>query len=173
MSKNIKSPILFIIILLFVATEGESSFNSINIDQSLLIGQEKKLIENMFGKAKFVKGISSAHEKIFSRAEWDKYAWELYSTGHYLYRFKRANNEVQYSVFYAFDRSKSKFHPTERAHRIWIVFDKPPTINDLSKLIPEIQTFNNKSIKTFIQNKSYSDNTKLLYVPESVAYKLL
>jgi len=158
---------MIISVLIFcnvVMAEGINKFNSIDIQTSPLLGQEMKTIEAKFGAAKFVKGISRFNEKIFTREEWNKFAWELHDAGHYLYRFERNNNEVQYRVLYSFDTSKSKFHPTKRLLRLWINFDKPPTINELSILIPEIKPFDDQNVRVFIENNSYSRETKLLYV---------
>lgn len=144
-----------------------NKFSSINIEESLLLGQDMKTIETKFGKAKFVKGLSRSYEKIISRDDWDKFAWENYGAGHYLYRFKRADNEVQYAIIYGADSSKSKFHPIERAVRIWITFDKSPTFIELTTLIPEIKAFDNSSIRVFIKNPTSSDQTELLYIANS------
>lgn len=153
------------IMLVSSAMAGENDgFTSIDIEKSELLGKTFKSIEQKLGKAKFVKGISSVHEKIFTRYDWDNYAWELYSAGHYLYRFKRNNNEVEYRVLYRYDTSKSKFHPTNRVQRLWIAFDQPPSINKLSTLIPEIKLFDNAKIKTFIRNESYLNETSILYL---------
>jgi hypothetical protein len=158
--------IIFCLISCGPALLQKGKLNSVDIQKSPLLGQKMQTIEAKFGPAKYVKAISAygGSRKVFSRGDWDKFGWEIYDAGHYLYRFKRNNNEVQYNVLYVLDASESKLHPTERVSRTWIFFDRPPTLNELSELIPEIKPFDNQNIRVFIENRKYSDETKLLYL---------
>ncbi len=136
---------------------------SIDIEESPIIWKGMATIESELGIARFVKGTSSYHSKIFTRYDWDSYGWKIYTRGSYLHRFKRANNEVQYSINYRYDRSESKFHPTKYADICKITFDKPPTINELAELIPEIEVFNDPNISVFIRTGRYFSKISLIY----------
>ncbi len=149
---------------IILASSAYAEFNSIDIQASPLLGQKMETIEAEWGKAEWVEGFSIHDRKTFSREEWDSFAYELYTRGDYLYYFKRNNNEVRYAITYSLDTSESRFHPTERVLRVHVTFDKLPTINELSMLIPEIAPFNNENIKVFIQSSPILDGTRLLYV---------